>query len=159
MSDRERDRAISTVALAFEGEGEAWTDPDSGDRLARTAVDALISAGLLPDPIETGREAALAQWEERWAQMRRTAQAIVDSLGINHSVTVGSVLTEMGKIEERIPTGLPVGDGRVRIELEPERAKRLIEVLRAAGAHPSGLGSYEAANDANAFADDIEGMV
>ena len=50
-------------------------------------------------------------------------------------------------------------DQRVTIQLEPERVKRLLEVLRSAGAHPSGLGSYEAANDANMLADDIELMV
>jgi hypothetical protein len=48
---------------------------------------------------------------------------------------------------------------RVTLQLEPARARRLIEVLRSAGAHPSGLGSYPAANDANMLADDIEAMV
>ena len=48
---------------------------------------------------------------------------------------------------------------RITIQLEPERVSRLIQVLRSAGAHPSGLGSYEAANDANALADDIANMV
>lgn len=47
----------------------------------------------------------------------------------------------------------------INIQMEPERAKRLVEVLRSAGAHPSGLGSYPAANDANALADDIEQML
>jgi hypothetical protein len=42
------------------------------------------------------------------------------------------------------------------IQLEPERLRRLVEVLRSAGAHPSGLGSYEAANDAAQLADEIE---
>lgn len=46
-----------------------------------------------------------------------------------------------------------------RFVLAPDRAKRLVEVLRSAGAHPSGLGSYAAANDANALADELEAQL
>lgn len=35
------DRLESAIALAFEGEGEAWSDVLSGDRLARVARDAV----------------------------------------------------------------------------------------------------------------------
>jgi hypothetical protein len=48
--------------------------------------------------------------------------------------------------------------GRITFQLEPERVSRLVEVLRSAAAHPSGLGSYEAASDAGALADDIANM-
>jgi hypothetical protein len=48
------------------------------------------------------------------------------------------------------------GQPEDRIVLTPDRRKRLIEVLRAAGAHPSGLGSYEAAADALSLAEDLE---
>lgn len=35
------DRAEKAIALAFEGQGEAWSDRLSGDRLARVARDAI----------------------------------------------------------------------------------------------------------------------
>lgn len=41
------DRIESAISLAFEGEGEAWSDKLSGDRLARVARDAIESAGLI----------------------------------------------------------------------------------------------------------------
>lgn len=138
-----------------------------------------VLEAVTPDPIESGQEAALAQWEERW----RLAMEIALRAG---RIAPGSLQA----IAERIPTGKPMDlphrevmrrtaellgfepdnhhnalrcpycapAGRVTFQLEPERVKRLLEVLRSAGAHPSGLGSYEAANDANALADDIELM-
>jgi hypothetical protein len=53
----------------------------------------------------------------------------------------------------------PGQDKRVNLQLEPERAQRLFEILGAAGAHPSGLGSYEAANDALALRTDLLAQV
>lgn len=109
------------------------------------------------DPIECGHEAALGQWEARWEMLRRML-----ALHPHLEQTAGL----MGRIEGELPTGLPVGadwisrmTGRITIQLEPERVSRLVEVLRSAGAHPSDLGSYPAANDANALADDIANMV
>jgi hypothetical protein len=48
---------------------------------------------------------------------------------------------------------------RVNLQLEPERAQRLFEILRAAGAHPSGLGSYDIANYAIALHDELTRQV
>jgi hypothetical protein len=42
--------AEQVIATRFEGEGEAWSDKLSGDRLARIAVEALEQAGILPRP-------------------------------------------------------------------------------------------------------------
>lgn len=52
----------------------------------------------------------------------------------------------------------PGQDQRINLQLEPARVTRLLEVLQSAGAHPSGLGSYEAAADALAFAEDLGAM-
>lgn len=109
------------------------------------------------DPIECGHEAALGQWEARW-EMLKNLLKITGTWGASHDLV-------FAEVEHALPTGLGVGErwlplmaDRVNIQLEPERTKRLIEVLRSAGAHPSGLGSYPAANDANALAEDIELM-
>lgn len=121
---------------------------------ARDVVVQTPESTLDVDPTETSREAALGQWEARWAALREMGQWFVDHNmgGPQHRVTVRSVMTEMDQIEQRIPTGKPVGV----VRLAPERVTRLIEILRSAGAHPFGLGSYEAANDANALADELE---
>jgi hypothetical protein len=110
------------------------------------------------DPIECGHEAALGQWEARW-EMLKTLLKMTGTWGASHDLA-------FERVEDELPTGLPVGGrwvprmtGRVNIQLEPERASRLVQVLRSAGAHPSGLGSYPAANDANALADDIANML
>lgn len=70
--------------------------------------------------------------------------------------TVGAAVVS-GATDVRITAGdLVEDDGdRINLQLEPERLTRLVEVLKAAGAHPSGLGSYEAANDANVLAEDL----
>ena len=109
------------------------------------------------DPIECGHEAALGQWEARW-EFVKTWLKVSGSWGASHDMA-------FGEAEQTIPVGLPVGtktipimEGRITIQLEPERVTRLREVLGAAGAHPSGLGSYEAANDALGFAEDIANM-
>jgi hypothetical protein len=106
------------------------------------------------DPIECGHEAALGQWEARWEMLR-------DHLNPREQADA-EMLVMLDRIEKEVITGQPVMHPEVQVwvvRMFPERWKRLIEVLRSAGAHPSGLGSYEAANDANNFADIIETQV
>lgn len=43
-------KAAKVIATALEGEAEAWITPDSGDRLAQVAAEALEQAGLLAGP-------------------------------------------------------------------------------------------------------------
>lgn len=175
-------QAVANSSLAHDYTGS----PTDFHTDLRTAITAALT--VLIDPIESGQEAALAQWEERW----RMLHAYLNDAMENDVDGIEVVLVKrvMEAIAERLPTGKPVDlphsevmrrtaellgfepdnhhnafrcpycnpASRILIQLEPERVKRLLEVLRSAGAHPSGLGSYEAANDANALADDIELM-
>lgn len=88
--------AIETVPL--QGRSHA------GD-LAWAAIGALTRLGWQPgpDPIETGRQAALAQWEERWAALRQMAASSQDR-------SPQAVVGYMKRIEAEVPTGLPVSD-------------------------------------------------
>jgi hypothetical protein len=127
------------------------------------------------DPIECGHEAAIGQWEARWYALRYTLRL---------HPHLASTAALMDRVAAELPVGKPAGPrkvaealgfepdnhhnalvcpycctpDRINIQLEPARVSRLVEVLRSAGAHPSGLGSYPAANDANALADDIANM-
>lgn len=46
LGDAYYERIENAIRLAFEGQGEAWSDRLSGDRLARVARDAIEEAGL-----------------------------------------------------------------------------------------------------------------
>lgn len=132
------------------------------------------------DPIECGHEAAIGQWESRWDMLRQML-----NLHPHLAQTAGLMDRIEGEVPTGKRTGLPhqeimrrtaellrfepdnhhnavvcpyCSQGMSVIRMSPARVKRLVEVLRSAGAHPSGLGSYEAANDANKLADDIESM-
>lgn len=110
------------------------------------------------DPIETGREAALGQWEARWEALRHyLADEVVMPVGRFYA-------DYMDRIEAAIPTGLAVGErwvprmtGRVNIQLEPERLDRLIELLPL-GLHQGDSVEPRDMYDADALAEDITNM-
>lgn len=56
------------------------------------------------DPIETGREAALGQWEQRWEQLTNWLLFVTDRLD---GPTLRAVVGQMINLEAEIPTGLP----------------------------------------------------
>lgn len=146
----------------------------------RTALEA--ATPLLVDPIETGREAALAQWHERWCILR---EYLTDAV----MPVAGHYLRFIDRLEQNIPVGkapdLPHGEvmrrtaellgfepdnhhnalvcpyciipGRVTIQLEPERAERLLELLELLT--PERAGSYPASNDAQALREDLRLMM
>lgn len=88
------------------------------------------------DPIETGREAALGQWEARWTALR--AALVASGVGM-------AVESVFARVEAEIPTGLPVGErwtprmaGRVNLQLEPERTADLFACLLKCGVEWTG---------------------
>lgn len=74
------------------------TDDYMGPWIDQRIDRRLAELGINPDPIETGREAALGQWEARWAALR---------LLCGNQFGGAILLRRMDRLENDIPVGLP----------------------------------------------------
>jgi hypothetical protein len=127
----------SVTVTSADGEHDRTEISDVGD-LARTVGAAVVMSARnvvivavdadepmpvisIDDPIETGRQAALGQWEARWAALQATLK-LTGTWGASHDLA-------FAKIEAEIPTGLPVADGRITFRLEPDEVTDLVRLL------------------------------
>lgn len=86
-------------------------------------------------------------------QRKQIAGMVVPYIG-----THGADLITAREIVDRVIVPLLEPPGRITIQLEPERITGLVGILKSAGAHPANLGSYAAANEAFALAEDVGNM-
>lgn len=128
-------------------------------------VDALKALGVTDDEVTSALKASIRRVAERVVTGRSRSIPIRSGAerGLSRQEVMLRTVELLGFEPDnhhnamRCPYCTPAD--RVTIQLEPDRAKRLLEVLRSAGAHPSGLGSYDLAADALELAVDIENMV
>jgi hypothetical protein len=77
LHDDIRKRIRDLITLKFEGWGEAWTDDESGDRLANVAADAVMP---VVDPIVTARDAAVELLNGARTALRHAEDKATDRL-------------------------------------------------------------------------------